>query len=174
MKKQKVVWALSALLFLVLVVGLMYFFDVRKRNVSEVAGPEPVQEARPTPSSAKIDIQEQQKAVEQSRETTTLTDVTGGSSTGTATRSFDGSNFLHTLSTQLPSSGSGQFYEGWLVSETSDPKVISSGRLSVLQSGQYALVFNSSTNLFSHPQVVVTLESRDDGRPETHILEGSF
>jgi hypothetical protein len=174
MRKQKVVWAFSAVLIFVLVVGIVYFLDVTKRNVSEVAGPEPVQEARPTPGSPKINVQDQQKAVEQSRETITLADVSGGSSSGTATRSFDGSNFLHTLSAQLPPPGSGLFYEGWLVSTDADPKVISSGRLGILQSGQYALVFNSSTNLFSNPQVVVTLESTDDGRPETHILEGSF
>ena len=174
MRKQKVVWALSAALFLALVVGIVYFLDVTKRNVSEVAGPEPVQEARPTPGSAKIDIQEQQKAVEQSRETITLTDVTGRSSSGTATRSFGGSNFLHTLSAQLPSPGAGQFYEGWLVSDDLEPQVISTGKLNATQSGEYALVYTSGTNLFSHPQVIVTLETKDDGRPETHILEGSF
>jgi len=174
MRKQKVLWAFSAVLFFVLVVGIAYFLQVNRQRTQELQEPKLIQEARPTPGSPKINIQDQQKAVEQSRETITLADVSGGSSSGTATRSFDGSNFLHTLSAQLPPPDSGQFYEGWLVSTDVDPKVISSGRLSVLQSGQYALVFNSSTNLFSNPQVVVTLESTDDGRPETHILEGSF
>ena len=174
MKKQKLVWAFSAVLFFVLVVGIAYFLRVNRQRTQELQEPKLIQEARPTPGSPKINIQDQQKAVEQSRETITLTDVSGGSSSGTATRSFDGSNFLHTLSAQLPSLGSDQFYEGWLVSTDVNPKVISTGRLNATQTGQYALVYTSGTNLFSHPQVIVTLETKDDGRPETHILEGSF
>lgn len=174
MKGKKKIW-IAVLVFLVLVV-LGAIFSVGQKEPEQVV-PQPEPAPVPIPgrgAEGKVDIRKQQDLIEGSRESISLADVAGGSSTGTATRSFDGTKFLHTVAAYLPPPGAGEFYEGWLVSETEAPAFISTGRLGEVGGGQYALVFSSTRKLYAHNKVVVTLETRDDGRPETHILEGNF
>lgn len=109
-------------------------------------------------------------------ERTALSDVSGGSATGLATRKYESGRYEHTVLAALPDLSQGTFYEGWLVrgkEGEGDYSVVSTGKLRVAKSG-YLLDFSSSNDLTDHPQVVVTLETKDDGKPEKHMLEGSF
>lgn len=105
-----------------------------------------------------------------------LRDVSGGSATGLATRKVENGRFFHTTLAALLDLGLGAFYEGWLVRGSEGEEnysLLSTGKLRVSKGG-YLLEFSSSQDLSDHSKVVVTLESVDDGKPETHILEGSF
>ncbi len=91
---------------------------------------------------------------------------------GMAVREVSGEVFLHTILAELPDPEVGKFYEGWLVRE-SDKSVVYSGRLE-LRKGGWMLEYVGKKDLNDHKLVVVTLESKDDQKPETHILEGRF
>lgn len=105
-----------------------------------------------------------------------LTDVSGGTATGLATRKFDSGRFFHSALAALPDLGPGTFYEGWLARDVEGEEgysLLNTGKLRRSKGG-YLLEFLSDQDLSDHSQVVITLESADDGKPETHILEGSF
>jgi len=99
-----------------------------------------------------------------------LSDVTGGSSTGIATRKYEEGKFTHAVLADLPEPAEGKFYEGWLVK---GEEVVSTGRLRVAKGG-YLLEFESSTDYSDYKTVVVSEEEVADATPEKHILEGSF
>ena len=125
----------------------------------------------PTPSATATPVPEE--AGSSRVETTTITDVTGGESQGTATRlAEEGKDFTHSVEATLPDLPEGEFYEGWLVKED-DSAFISTGKMT--KSGSdYTLDFISATNYQDYPKVVITREKVDDEQPETHILEGTF
>lgn len=99
-----------------------------------------------------------------------LRDVSGGDSSGIATRKFEAGKFTHTVLADLPAPAPGTFYEGWLVKGTS---FFSTGKMRIAKGG-YLLEFKSSVDYSDYNKVVITLEKVDDKKPETHILEGSF
>ncbi len=99
-----------------------------------------------------------------------LSDVTGGSSRGVATKIMEEGRFKHTVLADLPEPTEGKFYEGWLVK---DEDVIPTGKLAVKKGGWY-LEFSSATNYMDYDQVVVTEEEKDDRKPERHVLEGNY
>jgi len=101
-----------------------------------------------------------------------LEDVSGGGGTGVATRDMVNGKFVHSVIAALPDPEAGMFYEGWLVNTVTDD-VVSTGTFRIAKGG-FILDFTSSTDLTDHNQVVVTLEKVDDGKPETHVLEGTF
>ena len=105
-----------------------------------------------------------------------LTDVSGGSASGLATRKFDAGVFDHSILADLPDPGEGKFYEGWLVKGVQGEvgfEVVSTGKMRIAKGG-YLLEFSSKTDYSQFNEVVVTLEEKDDSTPEKHILEGSF
>ncbi len=105
-----------------------------------------------------------------------LADISGGSATGLAIRKYEGGLFEHTILAALPDLSEGKFYAGWLVrgkEGEANYSMIATGKLRVAKSG-YLLDFSSSKDLSDHAAVVVTLETKDDGKPEKNILEGSF
>ena len=109
-------------------------------------------------------------------ERTSLRDVSGGEASGLATRKHEDGRFTHTILAALPDLQAGTFYEGWLVRGSEGDEnfsVLSTGKLRVSKGG-YLLEFSSDQDLRDHSQVVVTVERIDDGKPETHILEGNF
>jgi hypothetical protein len=109
-------------------------------------------------------------------EKTELKDVTGGDSSGIATRKFENGRFEHSVLADLPEPGAVQFYEGWLVGGeegSEDFSVLSTGRMSQAKGG-WMLNFSSSVDLTDRNKVVITLEKVADTNPEKHILEGSF
>ena len=105
-----------------------------------------------------------------------LGDVTGGASTGIATRKLENGVFSHSVLADLPDPAGGRFYEGWLVrGEEGDENfaVISTGRMRIAKGG-WVLDFQSDSDLSDYSNVVITLEEVADATPEVHILEGSF
>lgn len=105
-----------------------------------------------------------------------LKDVSGGDSSGIATRKLENGMFEHSVLADLPEPPTGQFYEGWLVRGTEgseDYSVLSTGSMEMAKGG-WMISFKSSTDLTDHDNVVVTLEKKADKTPEKHILEGSF
>lgn len=109
-------------------------------------------------------------------ERTDLSDVAGGSSSGIATRKFEGGTFTHAVLADLPDPDQGTFYEGWLVRGSEGDSgfhLVSTGRMRIAKGG-YLLEFQSSTDYSDHPSVVITQEEAADNVPEKHILEGSF
>lgn len=105
-----------------------------------------------------------------------LTDVSGGTGSGIATRKYESGLFSHAILADLPDPESGSFYEGWLVrgkEKDADYAYISTGKMRLAKGG-YLLEFESSRDYSDYKTVGVTLEKVNDGKPETHILEGSF
>ena len=99
-----------------------------------------------------------------------LSDVSGGNSSGIATRKNESGVYTHTVLADLPDPEVGKFYEGWLVMAD---KVVSTGKFMIAKGG-YLLEYESSTDYTDYNMVVVTLEQKDDKTPEVHILEGTF
>lgn len=110
-------------------------------------------------------------------ETATLAAVGSYRGEGLATRSFDGVTFAHTVTANVADPAPGKFYEGWLVMPAAGgPKFFSTGKLEK-QAGSYTLRYTASQNYPDHKLVVVTEETAAaglDGKPEAHVLEGSF
>ena len=96
---------------------------------------------------------------------------------GTATRSFDGSTFSHTVTAAIGDPAAGKFYEGWLVMPTaSGPEFFSTGAMEK-NDGNYVLSYTANKNYPEHAKVVITEETSADGldnNPEAHVLEGVF
>lgn len=97
---------------------------------------------------------------------------TGG---GIATRIYiqpDGP-FRHTVSAEISDPVEGKFYEGWLVGGFG---FVSTGKM-VKDGDKYVLEFESNDDMTSYGKVVITEETAAnglDGKPEAHVLEGSF
>jgi uncharacterized SAM-binding protein YcdF (DUF218 family) len=110
-------------------------------------------------------------------EVTELISVGGFTGEAIATRVYDRGSFVHTITTKnVPDPASGKFYEGWLVKKEPKLTFISTGELEK-EGENYKLTYNVSTDYFDYSDVVVTEETEAnglDGKPETHILEGTF
>jgi hypothetical protein len=124
-----------------------------------------------------LDDDNDEKPAAVAGETTSLAAVGSYSGSGTATRSFDGSKFSHTVVATIDDPATGKFYEGWLVMPSATgPKFFSTGKLE-LKDGSYRLTFIANQNYPDHTNVVITEETLANGLdniPEAHVLEGSF
>jgi len=95
---------------------------------------------------------------------------------GEATRSFDGQVFSHTVEAGLDDPASGKFYEGWLVKPEPTLSFFSTGEMRKGKDG-YTLQFTAERDYPDYKEVVITEETAAnglDGKPEAHVLEGSF
>lgn len=109
-------------------------------------------------------------------ETAKLEAVGNYKGSGTATRSFDGTIFTHTVTANIAAPAAGKFYEGWLVRKKPKLTFFSTGRM-LKEGGVYKLTYTSSQNYPDYIDVVVTEETEADGldgKPEAHVLEGAF
>ena len=111
-------------------------------------------------------------------QTISLRDVSGGTSSGSTTRSIIPGNVFISVDAVLPDPGEGQFYQAWLI--TNEGVSTSFGGLSKTGEGTYSSVgvFNTPT-FASFDEVLfntmaVTLESTDDDVMETKLLDGRF
>ena len=130
----------------------------------------------PTPSVEEKIEKSFNFAIPEDVERANLTDVTGGTGSGLATRKYENGRFTHAVLADLPDPAPGTFYEGWLVRGKpgdSNFAFLSTGRMRVAKGG-YTLEFESSRDYPDYKGIVVTLEKVDDKKPEKHILEGSF
>lgn len=158
MKRRDIIIGVVVLAGLVAVV---YFFSHRsKETITQL--PEPTTEER-IEETFKVEIPDDVDKAE-------LTDVTGGTSSGIATRKYENGVYTHTVLADLPDSTSGEFYEGWLVM---GDKFFSTGRMRVAKGG-YLLEYTSKTDYSDYNEVVITLEGTADTTPEKHVLEGNF
>ncbi len=115
------------------------------------------------------------------KETITLAAVGGHTGSGTASREVSASGkFEHTVDAVLNDPATSKFYEGWLVRGKmgdSNFAFFSTGKLDKDADGHWRSSFESSVNYIDYSTVVITLETLAnglDGKPEEHLLEGSF
>lgn len=95
---------------------------------------------------------------------------------GVATKSFDGKKFVHTATANLSDPSKGKFYEGWLVDKKPTLRFFSTGKM-IKENGVYKLRFEANQDYPDYNDVVITEETESqglDGKPEAHVLEGSF
>lgn len=104
--------------------------------------------------------------------TTTLSDVSGGNSSGTAYVLRKAAKLLHIVYVNLPPPRPGMVYEGWLVKKTPDLIFFSTGVMEKQATGAYMLTFKSDNLYEGYNNVVITLETEVDETPEEHMLEG--
>lgn len=106
-----------------------------------------------------------------------LSDVSGGSASGSALRVFHEGQFTHVIEATLPNPPQGVYFEGWLVrgqKDDADFDFFSTGKMIQDEEGKWVLGYTAGRDYSDYAHVVVTLETRDDRKPEEHILEGTF
>jgi len=148
----------SLFALLVVSVGLFFAGPQQKSSLQTPPPPPPAitqTENSPTPQMA------------------TLKPIGKSTDSGTATRVFVNDQFLLAVTAQLPDPPQGKFYQGWLVKKTPKSEFLLTGKMNKAGSN-YSLTYTQTGDLSSYPGVVVTLEQKDDQKPETHVLEGSF
>jgi hypothetical protein len=149
-------------IFALLIVGAGLFFTSRQSG-SRVEPPPP------PPPLTNITSAEELPALQMA----TLKAVGKIQGSGTATGVFANGQFLHTVTAQLPDPSKSKFYQGWLVKKTPQSEFLLTGRL-VKEGNTYSLTYNQIDDASNYPGVIVTLEQKDDQKPETRVLEGSF
>lgn len=115
-------------------------------------------------------------------QTIKLNDVSGGTNSGSVTRSITEGLVIHTLQAQLPDPEEGYIYQSWLIRNNENPT-----RYGILVKNEQAFyTFNTefkfdpadppfTTFETMHNTIVVSKESiNDDDDIETKILEGTF
>ena len=81
------------------------------------------------------------------------------------------SHLVTIIANSLSDPEDGKFYEGWLVDQDSD-KFISTGKLFQTPVGEWKLEYVANQTYPEYDYVVITLETKDDGQPEEHVIEG--
>ncbi len=106
-----------------------------------------------------------------SKNTISLTDVKhGGSASGTTTRTFGDGSYSLSVSATLPDP-KGDKYQVWL---TNGSAVKNAGFMNGSKNS-WSLVFNDKDLYSKYNEIWLTREiTMEDGKPETHVLEGSF
>lgn len=162
-------WVLG-LVAAVIVVGLIWYgVGVREAAAPALPAGVPVQGVPAVPVSG--------EKFEDKAETAILAAISPYTGSGTATRVFEEGTFTHTVTANVGAPRAGKFYEGWLVMKTAGgPKFFSTGRMEA-KHGAYVLTYTASQDYPDHQDVVITEETEAlglDGKPEAHVLEGSF
>jgi hypothetical protein len=162
MKRRDIV---IGLIVVALIAGTIYL--IRRRNSQET----PLKTNEPTTEETESRLEDTFKLdIPEDLDKAQLKDVTGGTSTGIATREFVSGKFTHTALVDLPDPAVGYFYEGWLVK---GDQYFSTGKLRIAKGG-YLLEFQSGVDYSDYDKVVITLEKVFDKTPEQHVLEGTF
>jgi hypothetical protein len=138
-------------------------FWVRKPKTNSLQLPQPTSIEQQMENKFNVQIPENVEKAE-------LSDVSGGTASGIATREYKDGKFTLTVLADLPDLSDGNLYQAWLVN---GDKTVSAGQLTLAKGG-YLLDFNSSTDYSSYNSIVITSESKLDMIPESHVLEGSF
>ncbi len=87
----------------------------------------------------------------------TLEDVTGGNSYGTAYILRENGVLYNTVTATLPDPADNYFYEGWLVTEGTNPEFFSTGEMTKNVNGEYVLNYESNDLSEGYTKVVITL-----------------
>jgi hypothetical protein len=113
-------------------------------------------------------------------QTITLSDVSGGTSSGTAKRNILTGNVTHSITASLPDLEQDKHYQLWIIN---NGNTIALGTLSINSQGNYFLETNfqsDSRGFFftdfnsMHNTIVISLETINDQTIETKLLEGIF
>lgn len=159
--------ALVVVIAFVIAVGAMWYIsNTRTETTTNTNIPLPTTSPSTTPSAQ----------VSPLAEITNLKAVGNYSGSGTATRTWDGQTFTHTVTASINDPAEGKFIEGWLVNMSKDPKFFSTGNLKK-EGGVWKLTYTTNKNYQDYNEVVITEETSakgNDGVPEAHVLEGSF
>lgn len=107
-------------------------------------------------------------------ETASLVDVTGSGGSGTAYLLRTDTSLSHVVTAQLDAPDSGSVYEGWLVRNASAGEFFSTGVMELNSDGLYVLEFEADQSYEGYNNVVITVETVVDDKPEDHVLEGAF
>jgi uncharacterized protein YxeA len=159
----------GVLLIAIVVGGFVWYLNTREQTTKQPA----VTTSPQATSGADTAKEEKPEVIVESVKLEAVGGYTGG---GTATRSFDGSIFTHTVTADIGDPAQGKFYEGWLVDKSPTLKFFSTGKM-VKEGNKYTLKFTAKKDHPDYPDVVITEETEAnglDGNPETHVLEGSF
>lgn len=165
MKKN---YVFAGIIILVIIVAAISLYVLQNRKSSE--------ENQKVDEGQNNALESNEKVDEPSVETIDLKPVNNRGGSGTANRNYNGTNFVHLIVAQLDKPAAGKFYEGWLVKNGPEPKYLSTGRLEK-NGTEYALLFTNKTDYPGYNGVVITEETERpglDGKPEDHVLEGSF
>lgn len=112
-------------------------------------------------------------------QTIPLSDVSGGTSSGTATRNITKGKSTHSISASLPEPTEG-YYQVWTINSENRFKL---GRLTRDGQGDFSLEtefnFDSDNPAFStfpatNSELAVSLETTDDSVMEVKVLQGNF
>jgi hypothetical protein len=158
MNRKDIVIGLAILALLAAIV-----FWVRRPKTNSLQLPQPTSVEQQMEEKFNLQIPENLEKAE-------LSDISGGTSSGIATREYKDGKFTLTVLADLPDLSGGKFYQAWLIN---GDKTISAGQLTFAKGG-YLLNFSSNTDYSSYNSVVITSENKLDIIPETHVLEGSF
>lgn len=161
--------------FLIIVVGIFIAYNIFSNRDNEV-------EKMNNDNEKKISMEDVERATGKEVvedeilidiEETSLEAVGSYTGSAVATRNFDGEKFIHEVRAKIGDPKEGKFYEGWLVSL---PNFFSTGKM-IKDGDEYILKYEANEDKSSFSEVVITEETEAnglDGKPEEHVLEGSF
>lgn len=142
---------------LVVVAAIFFFVKSRSKPMAVPQGP-----SEPTITQVEQNLKDKYNfIVPDNVEKTDLKDVSGGVSSGIATRTE--------ILADLPDPDQGYFYQAWL--ENGD-KLISLGQMSMAKGG-WLISYNGDAYP-GYNKVVVSLERYFDNKIEKRVLEGNF
>lgn len=164
---------LVGIVFLIVVILIVIFLIRRKQ-------PEIINVNSPLPTATTSYEQKLQNdfgiTVPTTAVKTDLSDVSGGSQMGIATKDRDNGQNVYTIIANLNDPQQGYFYQGWLVRGNlgeSNYDLVNLGRLTSGKGG-WIVSYSTTNDLSDHKSVWVTLESFSTNTPHQHVLEGSF
>lgn len=154
------------LVVLAIIAGIVYFVKRPANKLPQVTD---------TPQSEELFSEKFKYDIPAGADRVDLKDISGGESSGLATRNYQNGVFTHAVLADLPDPSEG-YYEGWLIKGKEgdkDYRFISTGRLKIAKGG-FMLEFSSGRDYSDYSRVVVSLESKNDNKPDKPILEGNF
>lgn len=160
MKKRDIV---IGLVVLALLTGVIYWRQRIKKPEEEIKIPQTLSTEDKIEEKFRVQIPEGVDKAE-------LKDITGGTSSGIATRKFEAGTFELGILADLPMPEVDKFYQGWA---RKDDEFLSLGKL-IIAKGGYILDFKSSADYSDYNKVIVSLEKSLSEKPDKTILEGSF
>ena len=172
--RKKVAVPPRILLIAVIVVAIVavLYVTASKINVGGSSGGVTLQDAPKGLTPVKVDGApvDVDSGVTLSSSNASFTNVSEGSATATATRVFGNGSYSLTVSATLPDPV-GSKYQVWLVGEG---KTLNAGFMEGAKTS-WNLTLRDKDKYSTLPEIWITKEiTAEDGKPELHILEGSF
>jgi len=156
-------------LILIAIIALVVFF-VRRNQVSQT--PEPT--ASPQETTKQQELQNQFRyQIPENTQKITLVDVTGGNSTGLASRIYENGIFDLVVLADLPQPSNSNYYNVYLIKQDESQDTILAGTMTQTKGG-YLLEFQSGTDYSDYSTLVVSLQTPGETEIGVDILQGNF